>query len=83
MTTRLRVLHVVGEVQNKLGQPIEFVKVIGTFYNTNNQVVATDFTYTNPADIPLDGKAPFDLSLTSASIPVQSIDHYEIVTEYQ
>lgn len=77
------VLHVVGEVQNNLGQSIKFVKVIGTFYNTNNQVVATDFTYTNPADIPLAGKAPFDLSLSSASIPVQSIDHYRIVTEYQ
>jgi hypothetical protein len=76
------VLHVVGEVQNNIGEPIKFVKVIGTFYDSNSHVVATDFTYTNPADIPLDGKAPFDLSLSSASIPVESIDHYNIVTEY-
>jgi len=29
----------------------QFVKVTGTYYDSSNQVVATDFTYTNPSDV--------------------------------
>lgn len=76
-------LHVVGEVQNNTPTNAQFVKVTGTFYDTNNQVVATDFTYTNPSDIGSGQKAPFELTLTSASIPVSQIDHYELVASYQ
>ena len=54
-------LHVVGEVENNSPSNIQFVKVSGTFYDSNNQVVATDFTYTNPSDIGPGQKAPFQL----------------------
>ena len=61
-------LHVVGEVQNNTPANAQFVQVIGTFYDNNNQVVGTQFTYTNPSDIGAGQKAPFELILTSASI---------------
>ena len=71
-------MHVVGEIKNNSTSIATFVKIIGTFYDVNNQVVATDFTYTNPENIGSRQKAPFDLTLTSASIPVSQIDHYNL-----
>ena len=71
-----------GWVLLNLVQKYTFVKVPGTFYDTNNQVVATDFTYTNPADIGPGIKAPFELILTSASISVSQIDHYNWQASY-
>jgi hypothetical protein len=62
--------------------PISFVKVTGTFYDTNNEVVATGFTYTNPNDIGSGQKAPFELIVTSASIITSQIDHYNLQATY-
>jgi hypothetical protein len=76
-------LHVVGEVENNTPTNAQFVKITGTFYDSNNQVVATDFTYTNPSDIGSGQKAPFELTLTSASVPVSEIDHYNLIASYQ
>jgi hypothetical protein len=45
-------LHILGEVKNNTPNTIEFVKLVGTFYDGANQVVATDFTYTSPTDRP-------------------------------
>jgi hypothetical protein len=75
--------HVVGEVENNTPDTAEFVQVTGTFYDINNAVVGTQFTYTNPSDIISGGKAPFDLVLTSASVPTSLIDHYELQASYQ
>jgi len=76
-------LHVVGEVQNNTPTNAQFVKVTGTFYDSSDNVVATDFTYTNPSDIGSGQKAPFQLTLTSASIPISQIDHYNLQASYQ
>ena len=55
----------------------------GTFYNIDNAVVGTQFTYTNPSDIGSGQKAPFDLILMSASVPSSLIDHYNLQANYQ
>ncbi len=75
--------HVVGEVENNTPRTAEFVQVTGTFYDTKNDVVGTQFTYTSPSDIPSGEKAPFEIILTSASVPVSEIDHYRLVTSSQ
>jgi len=82
-TDSIGTLHVVGEVQNNAPSNAQFVQVIGTFYDNNNQVVGTEFTYTNPSDIPSGQKAPFDLTLLSASIPISQIDHYRLIASSQ
>ena len=79
----LQILSVVGEVQNNTPANAQFVQVIGTFYDNNNQVVGTQFTYTNPSDIGAGQKAPFELILTSASIPVSQVDRYNLITSSQ
>jgi hypothetical protein len=75
--------HVVGEVENNTPSTAQFVQITGTFYDINNAVVGTQFTYTNPSDISSGATAPFDLILTSASVPASLIDHYKLVTSYQ
>jgi len=75
--------HVVGEVQNSSPANAQFVQVTGTFYDNNNQVVGTHYTYTNPSDIPAGGKAPFEIILTSASVPLSQIDHYNLIASSQ
>jgi len=78
-TDSIGYLHVVGEVKNNSPSTANFVKVIGTFYDSNDQVVATDFTYTNPSDISSGGTAPFEITLLSASVPISQIDNYKLI----
>lgn len=55
--------HVVGEVQNVGDQAVNYVKIIGTFYNSSHIVIATDFTYTELNVLLAGRKSPFDLFL--------------------
>lgn len=70
------------EVENGLSAPVDFVKVIGTFYNKANEVVATDSTYTSPYKIDAGDKAPFDMSVTDADDLPSQIDHYRLVVSH-
>ena len=72
-------LHVVGEIQNATPDSVTFVKATATFYDKNNNVVATDYSYTSPSDLGPGDKAPFEIILTSASIPVKQIHHRTII----
>jgi len=71
-------LHVVGEVDNNSPSTIQFVKIIGTFYDSDGNVVATGSTFTDPTDMSPGEKAPFDLILREASIPLDDIDDYTL-----
>ena len=76
-------LHVVGEIKNNYPSTATFVRILGTFYDINNQVVGTQFTYANPSDIGSGEKVPFVLILTSATIPISQIDYYSLQASYQ
>lgn len=76
-------LHVVGEIKNNYPSTATFVRILGTFYDINNQVVGTQFTYANPSDIGSGEKVPYVLILTSATIPISQIDHYSLQASYQ
>ena len=67
-----------GEIQNGSPDSVTFVQATATFYDKNNNVVATDFTYTSPSVLSPGDKAPFDIILTSASIPVKQIEHHTV-----
>jgi hypothetical protein len=82
-TDSIGTMHVVGEVQNNSPTTATYVEVTGTFYDSNNRVVGTQFTYTNPSDIAGGDKAPFDLTLLSASVPISQVDHYNLVASSQ
>jgi hypothetical protein len=75
-------MHVVGEILNGTPDPLSFVKATATFYDKSSNVVATDFTYTSPSDLDPGEKAPFEIILTSASIPIRQIDHNNIIASH-
>lgn len=59
--------HILGEVTNQGTETTQYAKVSGTFYNDQNRVVGTGFTFTDPSDLQPGQSAPFDLLLTACS----------------
>jgi hypothetical protein len=71
-------LHIVGEVINESFQPLRFVQIIATFYDSNNSVIGTDFTFTSPSTIQPGQRAPFDMIVSEGSIPTQLLAYYTL-----
>ena len=76
-------LHVVGEVENGLGRVIDFVKVTGTFYDANNQVIGTDFVFADPSSLEAGETAPFDLTLFTDAVNPSQVASYKIRVSWQ
>ena len=78
------ILHVVGEVYNDMApNTANDVEVIATFYDSSDKVVGANSTFTKPISIASGEKAPFDLRLSSASIPLEKIDHYDLRVDWK
>ena len=75
-------LHIVGEVINESFQPLRFVQIIATFYDSNNGVIGTDFTFTSPSTIQPGQRAPFDMIISEGSIPTQLLAYYTLSVDY-
>ena len=75
-------LHIVGEVINESFEPVRFVKIIATFYDSNNSVIGTDFTYTSPSTLLPGQKAPFDILVTEGSMPLHLVAYYTLSVDY-
>lgn len=60
-TDSIGYVHVRGEVVNEASKSAKSVQVIGAFYNEAGEVVGTEFTYTDPDNIPAGETASFDL----------------------
>ena len=73
--------HIVGEVLNNGTQTAKFVQVSATLYDSNNKVIGTEFTYTNPSDIDPGQKAPFEVTVGTDKVmggDLSIIDHYAV-----
>lgn len=71
-------LHIVGEVMNQSPVMALSVKVTVTFYNSYNQVIGTDYTYTSPSNIIPGQRASFGLMELSGSIPMSQVRTYAL-----
>jgi len=72
-------LHVFGEVVNSTSGNISRVKVVGSFYNTDDQVIDAGDVYAM-LDVVASGEAaPFDLVLED---PPSTIDTYDLQVQY-
>jgi len=74
-------VHVIGEIQNSLTSPIDFIKVSIAYYDSQNRIIGTDFVYSDPHTL-LPGQSATYQALTGsnslASSDVSSIKiHYE------
>lgn len=77
-------LHIDGEVYNDMALiTAKEVQVIATFYDTNGKVVGSARALTDPEDLPSGENATFNILLTSASIPLADIDHYDLVVDWK
>jgi hypothetical protein len=77
-------LHIDGEVYNDMAlNTAKEVQVIATFYDTNGKVVGSARALTDPEDLPSGENATFNILLTSASIPIADIDHYDLVVDWK
>jgi len=72
--------YVVGEVENQTGHDVQFVEVIGTFYDADGKVIATDSAYTEPANLTVKQKAPFEIIVLSSA---GKIDHYSLSVTWE
>lgn len=71
------VYHVVGEVQNFEDHPVYFVKVVATFYDSNNSIIDSRFDLTMLDLLLVSRKAPFEVVLLDATQSMK-VDHYNL-----
>jgi len=58
-------LHVTGVVKNTGSRSVGFVKIVGTFYDANENVIFATFAYTEPKSLASGENARFDISVLS------------------
>lgn len=61
-TDSLGYAHVFGEIKNHSEQPYNFVQAVVTLYDANDQVLASQFSFTLLDVIPPGAAAPFDVT---------------------
>ena len=76
------ILHVIGEVINESNQTARFVKVVATFYDQNNQVIGTDYTYTTLSELSPGQKSPFEISLPGTRAPIHQMQAYALALDW-
>ncbi|MDX1813474.1 MAG: FxLYD domain-containing protein, partial [Candidatus Bathyarchaeia archaeon] len=73
-------IHIVGELKNNLTSNIEYVKLVVTFYDSENVVIGADYSYADIDILEPNQTSPFELS----SYPyVISPASYKISMEYR
>lgn len=70
--------NVVGEIHNPYDFDLVFVKIVGTFYNAANEVLAVDYTYTDLDTIGTGGTSPFEVVLMDTP---KGLDHYVLQSQ--
>lgn len=71
-------LHVIGVVQNDGTENLEYVKISATFYDKNNNVVGSRYTYTYMDILTPQQKSPFDVLISKPA----NYDHYKLSLSY-
>ncbi|MDN5846301.1 MAG: FxLYD domain-containing protein [Candidatus Nitrosocosmicus sp.] len=72
--------HIVGEVHNAASTEKEFVEVIATLYDEDNNVIGTDNTFTKPSTISSQESAPFEFMIGQSDVSsLDAINSYKIV----
>lgn len=73
--------YIVGEVRNDLSDVVQFVQIVGRFYDSNGLLIDTDFTYTDLDLLRPGEKSPFRLIISDESV-AQRIDNYTLAVNW-
>ncbi|WP_051963008.1 fibronectin type III domain-containing protein [Mesoaciditoga lauensis] len=72
-------LNVIGVVQNDGTENLKYVEIDATFYDKNNNVVGSNFTYTYMDILTPGQKSPFDVFISKPA----NYDHYKLSLSYE
>ena len=64
---------ITGEIKNRGTSTANFVELIATFYNINNQTVGNENTFTKPSTLQSGQAAPFTMFLSPKDMPLDQI----------
>jgi hypothetical protein len=64
---------ITGEIKNRGTNTANFVELISTFYNINNQTVGNENTFTKPSTLQPGQAAPFTMYLSPKDMPLAQI----------
>ncbi|MGD1836706.1 MAG: FxLYD domain-containing protein [Nitrososphaeraceae archaeon] len=67
--------ELVGQVKNSFNTHVTFIKVTATFYDKDDNVLNTAFTYTDPQDLPPKSKGSFSMLIGG---DIKNIDTYDV-----
>ena len=73
-------LHVIGEIVNNKNQAINFVRIVASLYDSGQNFVDSDYSYTILDVVPPYGKSPFDIIFMGGS---RGVHNYKLQLEYQ
>jgi hypothetical protein len=77
-------VHFIGEVVNRGNEAARFVEIIATFYDSQNRVIGTHNTFTNPDNIYPGQSAPFELIVGFGdTIQVAYVDHVKFHLDWR
>lgn len=75
-------VHIVGQVTNYSPFTVQYVQVIASIYDANNNLIRTHPTVTHPEDILAGQQALFDLILSPTDLPLGQANHYALVVNW-
>jgi DNA segregation ATPase FtsK/SpoIIIE-like protein len=73
--------YIVGEVRNNLEDLVNFVQIVGRFYDSEGVLIDTDFTYTTLDMLRPGEKSPFKLIISDESV-AQRIANYTLAVDW-
>ena len=74
---------ITGEIKNRGTSTADFVKLIATFYDINNQTVGNQYTFTDPATLEPGQAAPFTMYLSPGDMPLDQINSVKYHLSWQ
>jgi parallel beta-helix repeat protein len=76
-------VHVVGEIQNVAGTTINFVKVNVAYYDSQNQIIGTDFVYSSPDTLSAGQTATYNVLTSPDSLASPDVNIIKTSYEYE
>lgn len=79
-TDNLGRIHIVGQVTNYSPSTAQYVQVLATLYDINNNIILSHPSVTNPQDILPGQQALFDIIISPTDLQSrQQVNHYSLV----
>lgn len=75
-------LYIVGEVQNNLSTVVNYVQIVGTFYDSSGTIIDSDFTYTDLDYLRPGEKSPFRLIISNEAV-ASRIQNYSLSVNWE